>query len=365
VIKGTTVKLMPRTLVMPGAATRDGSLWATHGPPEDRVRTAAAPRALAWAVVIAAACFVVAGVAEALLIRLVSPTELELDWISDGVLSVALGTAIYLWLHLRATRLVLTAQERTQLVLQAQLSLAEAMQRRLLPPVPEPAGGLEWAAALVPAGRIGGDFFDFVQPSPGVRLMLIADVSGKGIPAAMALALLRATFRTVATHTARPAAIAERMSAALYDEWRGEPYVTALIVRVDPTSRRLTYTNAGHPPGILRPDRLRRALAVGGPPLGLLRDVAFEEETLDLEPGDLWVFVTDGVSEALDGLDRPWAAAIGDAIAHDRPTRADAVCRTILALAQNGPGPVDGDDWSDDRTVVVLSVGQETRYVGR
>jgi len=170
---------MPRSLVRPVAA--------------------AAPRALVWAVLIAAACFVLAGVAEALLIRLVSPTELELDWISDGVLSVALGAAIYLWLHLRATRLALTARERTQLVLQAQLSLAEAMQRRLLPPVPEPAGGLEWAAVLVPAGRIGGDFFDFLQPSPGVRLMLIADVSGKGIPAAMALTLLRATFRSVSS----------------------------------------------------------------------------------------------------------------------------------------------------------------------
>jgi len=265
------VKLMPRSLVRPVAA--------------------AAPRALAWAVLIAAACFVLAGVAEALLIRLVSPTELELDWISDGVLSVALGAAIYLWLHLRATRLALTARERTQLVLQAQLSLAEAMQRRLLPPVPEPAGGLEWAAVLVPAGRIGGDFFDFLQPSPGVRLMLIADVSGKGIPAAMALTLLRATFRSVATHATRPEAIAERMSAALYDEWQGEPYVTALIVRVDVTSRRLTYTNAGHPRGILCRDRSRRALTEGGPPLGLLNDVAFEEEALDLEPGDLCVFV--------------------------------------------------------------------------
>ena len=330
---------MPRSLVRPVAA--------------------AAPRALVWAVLIAAAGFVLAGVAEALLIRLVSPTELELDWISDGVLSVALGAAIYLWLHLRATRLALTARERTQLVLQAQLSLAEAMQRRLLPPVPEPAGGLEWAAVLVPAGRIGGDFFDFLQPSPGVRLMLIADVSGKGIPAAMALTLLRATFRSVATHATRPETIAERMSAALYDEWQGEPYVTALIARVDLTSRRLTYTNAGHPRGILCRDRSRRALTEGGPPLGLLNDVAFEEEALDLEPGDLWVFVTDGVSEALDELDRPWHAAIGDAISHGRATHADAVCGAILTLAQNGRGPIDGDDWSDDRTVVVLNVGEE------
>jgi serine phosphatase RsbU (regulator of sigma subunit) len=319
----------------------------------------AAPRALAWATTIALACFIVAGVAEAVLIRALRPTELELDWISDGMLSVALGVAIYLWLRLRATRLALTERERTQLVLHAQLSLAEAMQRRLLPPVPPRAGGVEWAADLLPAGRIGGDFFDFVQNVPGVRLMLIADVSGKGIPAAMALTLLRATFRTVARHTDRPATIAARMSAAMYDEWRGAPYVTAVIVRVDLASRQMTYTNAGHPKGMLCRARDARALSEGGAPLGLLRDVTFDEETIDLTAGDVCVFVTDGVSEALDGLDRRWDAAIAASVADTRGDGADAVCRAVLSLAQTGHGPAGIEDWSDDRTVVVLSVGSE------
>jgi serine phosphatase RsbU (regulator of sigma subunit) len=317
----------------------------------------AAPRALAWASTIALACFVVAGVAEAVLIRILRPTELELDWISDGMLSVALGGAIYLWLHLRATRLALTERERTQLVLQSQLSMAEAMQRRLLPSVPPRAGGVEWAAELLPAGRIGGDFFDFVQHVPGVRLMLIADVSGKGIPAAMALTLLRATFRTVARHTDQPSMIAARMSAAMYDEWRGAPYVTAVIVRVDLATRRMTYTNAGHPKGILCRNREERPLSEGGAPLGLLRDVGFDEETIDLAAGDVCVFVTDGVSEALDGLDRRWDAAIAGTIADKRAGGADAVCRAVLSLAESGRGPLGVEGWSDDRTVVVLSVG--------
>ena len=320
---------------------------------------AAAPRALAWAATIAVGCFVVAGLAEALLIRVLRPTELELDWISDGMLSVALGVAIYLWLHLRATRLALTEHERSELVLQTQLSLAEGMQRRLLPDVPARARGLDWAAVLVPAGRIGGDFFDFFQPTADVHLMLIADVSGKGIPAAMALTLLRATFRSVARETDRPAAIAARMSAALYDEWRGVPYVTALIVRVAATRRRLTYANAGHPHGLLCRNQWTQALAEGGPPLGLLKGATFDEQSLDLTAGDVCVFVTDGVSEALDGLDRRWDTTIANAVLQSRCSGSESVSQAVLSLAQNGRGPAGVEDWSDDRTVVVLSVGAD------
>jgi serine phosphatase RsbU (regulator of sigma subunit) len=336
-----------------------GAATAVASPASRPAALAAAPRALAWAATIATACFVVAGVAEALLIRLVRPTELELDWISDGMLSVALGVAIYLWLHLRATRLALTEHERSELVLQTQLSLAEGMQRRLLPEVPRQARGLEWAAVLVPAGRIGGDFFDFFQPTADVRLMLIADVSGKGIPAAMALTLLRATFRSVARETDRPAAIAARMSAALYDEWRGDPYVTAVIVRVAATKRRLTYANAGHPHGLLCRNHWTQPLAEGGPPLGLLKGATFDEQSLDLATGDVFVFVTDGVSEALDGLHRRWDAAIADCVSHSRRGGAESVSDAVLALAQNGHGPDGVEGWSDDRTVVVLSVAPD------
>src|SRR5262245_233191 len=97
---------------------------------------AADARALAQAGAVALAFFAVAGLLEAALIRAFRPSELELDWVSDVVLSAALGVAVYLWLHLRATRQALTERERSQVVIQTQLALAEAMQRRLLPDVP-------------------------------------------------------------------------------------------------------------------------------------------------------------------------------------------------------------------------------------
>ena len=198
---------------------------------------ATAPRAMALASAVAVTFYVVAGFSELAVIQVLQPSESELDWISDAVLSVALGIAVYLWLHLRATRRALTERERAQVVIQAQLSMAEVMQRRLLPLVPGFADGFEWAAILTPAGKIGGDFFDFLEPVPGIRLMLIADVSGKGISAAMALTLLRSTFRNLARNTQSPAELACQMSTVFYDEWHGSPYVTGVVARVDSAGR--------------------------------------------------------------------------------------------------------------------------------
>jgi sigma-B regulation protein RsbU (phosphoserine phosphatase) len=314
-----------------------------------------APRALAFASVVAVIFYAVAGLAEATLIRLLQPSELELDWISDVVLSSALGIAVYLWLHLRATRLALTERERTQLIIQSQLSMAEAMQRRLLPSIPHPFDGLEWAALLTPAGRIGGDFFDFIDPTPGIRLTLIADISGKGISAAMALTLLRFTFRHIARETQSPADLASRMSAALFDEWHGSPYVTCVIARVDLATRTLTYVNAGHPPGMLVRNDGDRELSHGGPPLGLLPCATYVEEHVDLIGGDVCTFMTDGITEAFDDGLRPWRPVVLDAVREGKRS-AWNVCNEVMSRAQVSHGPKGVDGWTDDRTVVVITV---------
>ena len=119
---------------------------------------------------------------------------------------------------------------------------------------------------MIPAGKIGGDFYDFIEPAPGSRLMLIADVSGKGISAAMALTLLRSTFRNIGRDTNSPALVAELMSAAFYDEWHGSPYVTCVVAHVDLQDLTLTYSNAGHPPGVLVRDGADHELSEGGLP---------------------------------------------------------------------------------------------------
>jgi serine phosphatase RsbU (regulator of sigma subunit) len=214
---------------------------------------------------------------------------------------------------------------------------------------------LEWAAALKPAGRIGGDFYDFVRRSDGTWVVLVADVSGKGIPAAMALTMLRSTFRTFAREGATPAELARRLSEAFYDEWLGTPYVTCIIARFESGSHTLTYTNAGHPPGLVLSRSARRYLSCGGFPLGLLQEAVFEEETLVLEAGDTLVMVTDGITEALEDSARAPIDIITEQVRKHRQS-ARAVCHTVMSLALQGKGPAGVEHWEDDRTVVVATV---------
>jgi phosphoserine phosphatase RsbU/P len=319
-------------------------------------------RAMAWRAVIegslaALAVYVIAGGGEAALISVLHPTELELTWVSDVVLAVAFGVAVYLWRNLRATRRELTTLERTELVLQTQLSLAEDMQRRLLPAVPSPRDGIEWAATLIPAGRIGGDFYDFVERSPGVWLTLVADVSGKGVPAAMALGVLRSTFRRLTRDSLEPSALVSLMSAALYSEWEGAPYVTCLVAEIDTRARRITYANCGHPAGMLVRSNDEILLSTGGPPIGLLPIAAFEQDVVALRSGDVCLLVTDGITEALEASAEP-ALAVATLSARTDRASAASICHAVMTRALAGQGPLGVDEWEDDRTVVVIKAGE-------
>ena len=319
-------------------------------------RSSARRRAVIEGLTATLVVYIVAGASEEALIRILRPTEGELTWISDVVLSAAFGIAVYLWRHLRATRLELSERERAELVLQTQLSLAASMQRRLLPPAPVSDKGFEWAAVQIPAGRIGGDFYDFVEQPPGVWTVLVADVSGKGVPAAMALGLLRSTFRTLARDIASPAQLCGRLSSALFDEWSGEPYLTCIVARVDTDARTLTFTNAGHPAGLVLRDSATQLLESGGPPAGLVPGTAYREDVVELRTGDRCVFVTDGVTEALDNSSEPSISMVA-ATARGRFPSVTAMCDAIMNRSMQGPGPAGVEGWSDDRTVVALSVG--------
>jgi serine phosphatase RsbU (regulator of sigma subunit) len=312
-------------------------------------------RALAESVAAAVCGYIVAASLEAALIRSVRPTEWELAWVSDAALAVALGIAVYLWRHLLTTRRELEERERAELVLQTQLSIAAEIQRRLLPAVPPTDNGFEWAAALRSAGKIGGDFYDFVEIAPRVWIVLVADVSGKGIPAAMALGSLRSAFRALARQSSDPARIVTQLSTVLYEEWLGSPYVTCLVGTFDLTARTLTYTNAGHPPGIVAGRSGIRHLNRGGPPAGLLPDAEFDQELLLLHVGDACLLVTDGVTEALEG-DTPLERDLEASRERHGARSAAELCHAVMARALKGHGPAGDLYWDDDRTVVVVTV---------
>jgi serine phosphatase RsbU (regulator of sigma subunit) len=303
------------------------------------------------------AAFVVGTTAESAIIRAVHGNRRELEWLSDTVISMAVTGLTYLWLHLKASRTQLLTLQQEQLALDEQLRLAAEIQRGLLPEVPPATPGFRWAARMLPASRIGGDLYDFLQPTGGTVLAIVADVSGKGIPAALILSSLKTLFRSIARESVDPAAIAERISAALYEEYTGLPYATAIVARFETAPGRLAYVNAGHPAGyLLRNGTVAAPLESGGPPLGLLPGTRYATANLELRPSDIGVLVTDGMTEAFEAGPMTLSQVL-DATQRSMTSRSPAeICNHLLRAAAEGPGPAGFPDWQDDRTVFVFAV---------
>jgi sigma-B regulation protein RsbU (phosphoserine phosphatase) len=192
--------------------------------------------------------------------------------------------------------------------LRRELALAAEVQRRLLPDGAPEAPGLDLAGACEPARGVGGDYYDFLELGGGCTGIAIADVSGKGVSAALVMSSVHAYLRSqTIAEDARPASglgdVVARVNLLLCRSTAASTYVTFFYAQYDAATRRLDYVNAGHnQPLVVRPGsgEVRARLAAGGPVLGVFESPAFEQGTIDLEPGDVVVAYTDGVTEALD-----------------------------------------------------------------
>jgi hypothetical protein len=288
--------------------------------------------------------------------RVLRPDAEEITWISEVVLAVGFVIVTWLWVRLWETRVALTDLERQQIVTDTQLTVAARVQTSLLPAVPPPSSGISWHAAVEPANKVGGDYYDFLPLADGRMCVVVADVSGKGVAAAVFLANVRAILRTLVRDVAYPRLLLSNLSATLLADSTSGLYVTCIVAIVDPRSRSMVYANAGHPAGVLWNARGARGLRIGGPPAGLLGGVWFEEETLTLDDGDLVVFVSDGVTEALDASGDGVVDAIAAQIGLAERRTPDAVCARLLSVARQSPGPRGVDGWMDDRTAVAFGV---------
>jgi sigma-B regulation protein RsbU (phosphoserine phosphatase) len=193
-----------------------------------------------------------------------------------------------------------------------ELEIAREVQERLFPQEYPRVPGLELAGACRPALAIGGDYYDFV-PLQGGRLgIAIGDISGKGIPAALLMATLRAFLRgqTVRGRGDLSGLIAD-LSGLVYESSAPNRYATFFYAEYDPASRRLVYVNAGHnAPMLLRGGMEGEAQVVrldaGGPVIGLLPECSYTQAEVELRAGDLLVAFTDGVSEAMTAAYEEW-----------------------------------------------------------
>jgi serine phosphatase RsbU (regulator of sigma subunit) len=335
---------------------------------DDRVTTSVAPAvpssglprygAGAIATVAATGVYLLATSIEIAVIERLRPGEMELTWISDAVLAVAFGFAVFLWLHLKWTRMTLSRLQREHIVLDTQLALAADIQRGLLPPLPPDGAGVRWAARLVQAGPIGGDLYDVVHFDRSSWLVLVGDVSGKGVPAAMVLASIRTMFRMMASETSDPGELVERLSRRLYEDYGGTPYLTCLVVHIDAARRELSYVNAGHPAGMVldgQPTgRAPLLLESSGPPAGLFSDQKYRTASLAVPDGAVSILVTDGITEALEILGTADGHSVPALVAAMPPPLIPSrICETLIDYTASA---LSSSEWTDDRTVVAFAL---------
>ena len=239
--------------------------------------------------------------------------------------------------------------------LKTELDLARNIQVRLvmhqLPRVP----GLDLYAHMVPALQVGGDFFDLIA-SPGRPVFLtLGDVSGKGMPAALVMSMLRAALRAKARFmpNTNPAEILHRLTEELYDDFTElSMFATLFIAQFDPGTRLFTYANAGHAPVIHVPaNSAPRLLQADAPPLGVLPLSVSQNTSVYLQTGDLIIITSDGFSEAsnsegeLFGIER-----LLDLVEQLRSHSAQEIAKTLFeTVAQFSTGRMD-----DDQTALLL-----------
>ena len=236
-----------------------------------------------------------------------------------------------------------------------QLKLAREVQSRLLPSQLPAVRGLDYYGDSRPAGEVGGDFFDFVPLAGGDLGVLVGDVSGKGIPAAIVMAGIQISFRGLARdHTRHVAALLKEVNRLVYEVSPPNFYATMFYAEVNPESGRLTYVNAGHEPPLLvrkRGGSVER-LRTGGTVVGLTTRTHYEVGTAFLDPGDVLVAFTDGVTDALsnEGVELREAGVV-EAVRSRREARAIEVVEAILETVDRFTGTAAP---ADDRTAVVL-----------
>ncbi len=236
-----------------------------------------------------------------------------------------------------------------------ELNLARRIQRSFLLSAFPQRSGLEVHALNVSSKQVSGDFYDVV-PAEGGFLLCIADVSGKGVPAALLSSMLQASLRTQAPLLQPVGAMISNVNGMLCQGVANGQFATMFLARIDEATMKLQYVNAGHnPPVLVRADGSRLLLEAGGPMVGSFEGVAFEQAEVALAPGDRLVMYTDGVSEAMNAsMEMYGDDRVGD-LAASLP-RGESAAQTIDSILGALRGFLAGEEPQDDMTLMVVKV---------
>lgn len=244
--------------------------------------------------------------------------------------------------------LVATAAQKE--VLEKELEIAREIQESLLPTDLPQGEGVEFATLFEPSAAIGGDYFDILRLDDRRLAVVIADVSGHGLPSGLRMAMLKAALLILVEEGQEPESILERLDHLVRAHGGQRFFVTATLSLIDLEHGRLDLTNAGHPPTYLLRRGEVQEIALPGTPLGRLGR-NYGRGSYPLEPGDLVVWLSDGFIEALGPAGEPFGYERLLAALRGPAASAVAVRTQLLAAVEAHAQGVPADD---DRTLVVM-----------
>ncbi|GBD01605.1 Phosphoserine phosphatase RsbU [bacterium HR18] len=255
---------------------------------------------------------------------------------------------------IRNTLLVEVQVEKRRL--EREMQLARQIQQRLLPRQLPQVPGVELAACARTSQQVGGDYYDVLQEPGGSLRLAIADVTGKGLPAALLMANLQACL-----HMAVPLALSLETSTVhinrvVCENTEADRFITFFQARYEPTTRQLVYVNAGHnPPLLLRASGEVLSLTHGGLLLGVFPQAHYEAEQLSLTPGDVLVLYTDGVTEVANAKEELFGEErLLACLETHRNASAQAIVEAVRQAVEAFTGREAG--YEDDFTLLVLKI---------
>lgn len=242
--------------------------------------------------------------------------------------------------------------------LELELELAQTVQRSLLPTQVPDTPVLEMAAFSRPAQIIGGDYFDFFRFQDGAHGLAIGDVAGHGVSASLHMASMQALLRTLIPSSREPQEVVGHVNQLVIHNLRFATFMALFLASFDPFTYRLTYCNAGHTPPLLYQSSNgvsgARWLNPTGAAIGLVEDVPFTAETIQLSQGDVLLMCTDGVTEAVNRADEQFG--LERLASFLEVARYDSARELVLGIRQALQDFTQGHTLDDDVTIVVCKV---------
>lgn len=251
----------------------------------------------------------------------------------------------------------LIAEQRQRQRLENEISIAREVQEKLFPRSLPSFPDVQLAAICRPARSVSGDYYDFIQLGPNRLAIALADISGKGIFAALLMASFQAALRSIASLDSRDgtASLVARLNKQMFKNTSDDRYATFFYAVYDTESKTLTYTNAGHLGPFFVCDGKVCQLEEGGTVVGMFEDAPYTQQTLKVAPGSILVIFSDGLTEPENvygeefGMER-----LRDEILRQRTTPSERLAENLIAAAEQWSGT---QEQADDITVVVARMG--------